>query len=84
MSPRRPNTGVAPATGGSVAVIALDVSAGPAPSSRGSSGTSGVIRVCISETLIPAAARTAIRTSGWVLRALAGKKTFAQRTARRV
>ncbi len=59
MSPRRPVTGVATAPARSVAVIAQAVSDGGASSSRGSSGTSGIMIVCISETTMPARASTA-------------------------
>jgi len=73
MSPSRPNTGVATAAVNSVTVIAHDALVGLVSSSLGSSGTRGMIRVCISDTLIPAAARTAIRTPGCALRAVPPK-----------
>ena len=68
MSPSRPNTGVVTAAVSSVTVIAHDALAGLVCSSVGSSGISGIISVCISDTLIPAAASTAIRTPGCAAR----------------
>lgn len=41
-------------------MIAHDALAGLVSSSAGSCGMSGIIRVCMSETLMPAAASTAI------------------------
>ena len=64
MSPSLPNTGVATAAVSSVAVTAHDASDGLASSSFGSSGISGMMSVCIRETLIPATERTAIRIAG--------------------
>ena len=68
MSPKRPNTGVATAAVSSVTVIVHEALDGLVFSSSGSSGISGIIRVCVSDTLMPAAARTAIRTPGCVAR----------------
>lgn len=59
MSPRRPTTGVATAAARRVAVTAHAVFDAEASRSFGSSGTIGMTRVCISETTMPAKARTA-------------------------
>ena len=64
MSPSRPNTGVATAAVSSVAVIAHDALDGLVFNSFGSSGISGMMSVCISETLMPAADSTAIENAG--------------------
>ncbi len=58
MSPSRPTTGLATAPASRVAVIAQVASDGEEFSSLGSSGTIGMISVCISETVIPPSART--------------------------
>ena len=68
MSPRRPNTGVATAAVSRVTVIVHEALAGLVLSSAGSSGIKGIISVCVSDTLMPAAASTAIRTPGCVAR----------------
>lgn len=60
ISPRRPSIGVATAPVSRVAVMAHEALAPVVSSRAGSCGISGMIRVCMSETLIPAAARTAI------------------------
>lgn len=59
MSPRRPTTGVATAAASRVAVTAQAAFDAEASRYFGSSGTIGITRVCISETTIPAKARTA-------------------------
>jgi hypothetical protein len=64
MSPRRPTTGVATALASSVAVITQVVSAGSAWRSSGSWGTSGITRVCMSETTMPPRASTTTTTFG--------------------
>ncbi|GAA5167583.1 hypothetical protein GCM10023214_41990 [Amycolatopsis dongchuanensis] len=50
-------------------MIAHVVSPADAPSSPGSTGTSGITRVCISETTIPPKASTATTTFGRTTRA---------------
>ncbi len=64
MSPNRPNTGVATAAVSRVAVIAQEASAAPTLSIRGSSGITGTISVCISDTAMPAAESTTTSTEG--------------------
>lgn len=68
MSPRRPNTGVATAAVSRVTVIVHDALDGLVCNSIGSSGMSGIISVCVNDTLMPAAAKTAIRTPGCAAR----------------
>ena len=70
MSPSRPNTGVAIAAVSSVAVIAHDALAGLVFSSVGSSGSIGMISVCISDTPMPAAAMATTKRLGWCRRAV--------------
>lgn len=65
MSPSRPADGVATAPASSVAVTTQAVPVAGASRSRGSSGTSGITSVCISETTIPVRASTT--TTAFVL-----------------
>ncbi len=65
MSPSRPNTGVATAAVNSVAVIAHDALDGAVSNRTGSSGRIGMMSVCISDTLTPAAAIAATSIPGW-------------------
>lgn len=64
MSPRRPTTGVVTAAASRVAVTTQAAFDGEACRYSGSSGTIGMIRVCISEITIPARASTATTAFG--------------------
>jgi hypothetical protein len=59
ISPSRPKTGMPTAAASSVEVTAQDAFASLVCSSDGNSGRIGTSRVCISETTMPPAARTA-------------------------
>jgi hypothetical protein len=83
MSPSRPNTGVAMAAVNSVTVIAHAASEGLLSNNFGSSGISGTISVCISDTLMPAAESTAMRTLGCREVSADSAPTAARRTTAR-
>src|SRR5690606_13410791 len=64
MSPSRPNIGVATQAVIKVAVMTHEALVGLVFSSRGSSGISGMTKVCINDTQMPAADRAAMRSPG--------------------
>ena len=64
MSPSRPIVGVATAAANRVAVIAHAASDAEACNRCGSSGMSGITKLCISDTTMPANASTATTTFG--------------------